>query len=356
MKRPVPARALVSVFSDAVRKVPPLSYKRFALRNLTFLSAVLVLILAFSPTPTSAITPAFSVGQHVGTVGATNVRATADGTKVGTQPAGSTGTILAGPVTVTGNSVIWYQVNFATAPSGWVGGDMLTTSNSDPAAPKSVVVGTGTAQTMVLDEFGTIELGWTGAESYQFSESTNQGLTFSAPSSLPMKTQVPAPPTGPAIAVERNGTIDVAYACLPSDCTGHLGNQSVQMIRSTDHGTTWSAPIQISLPTRGSGFGAQEPVVAACGSGVTVAWQDDGIGANFSATNPDIILVHVINGVPGTPLNLSNSAASEGHPQIAINSQSNVFVSWVTDNNQGGGTATDSVIFTALPNCGAVQK
>ncbi len=335
MKRPVPARVVVSVFFAAV--------------------AVLFL-LALAPTSTLAITPTFSVGQLVGTDGVTNVRATADGTKVGTQPKGATGNILAGPVTVSGNSVVWYQVNFATAPSGWVGGDMLTAGTGGPAAPKSVVVGTGTAQTMVLDEFGTIELGWTGATSYQFSESTNQGLTFSAPSSLPMVPSVVPAPLGVTIASERNGAIDVVYPCLPANCPGHLGNQSVQLVRSIDHGATWSAPIQVSLPTRASGFGAQEPVIAACGAGVTVAWQDDGIGANFSGTNPDIFVVHVLNGVVGTPINLTNSSASEGHPQIAVNAQSNVFVSWVTDNNQGGGTATDSIVFAAVPNCGAVQK
>ena len=336
MKRPVPARVFVSVFF-----------------------AALLSVLAFLPSSTSAATPTFSIGQLVGTVGVTNVRAAADGAKLGTQPQGATGTILAGPVTVTGNSVIWYQVNFATAPSGWVGGDMLVAgTGGGSATPPSVVVGTGTAQTMILDEFGTIELGWTGATSYQFSESTNQGASFTTPTSLPMTAtaNVPNAPTGPAIAVERNGSIDVVYACLATDCPGHFGNQSVQLVRSTDHGATWSAPVQISLPTRPSGFGAQEPVIAACGAGVTIAWQDDGVGANFSGMNPDIILINVVNGVPGTPINLTNSQASEGHPQIAVNPQSNVFVSWVSDNNQGGGTATDSIVFAAVPNCGAVQK
>jgi hypothetical protein len=333
MKRLVPARVVVSVLFAAV-----------------------FFILALAPISTFATTPTFPIGDHVGTTGVTNVRATADGTKVGTQAKGATGTVLAGPVTVAGNSVIWYQVNFATAPSGWVGGDMLTDGTSGAAAPKSVVVGTGTGQTMVLDEFGTIELGWTGATAYQFSESTNQGLTFSAPSSLPMVPSFVPAPLGVTIASERNGAIDVVYPCLPADCPGHLGNQSVQLVRSVDHGATWSAPIQVSLPTHGSGFGAQEPVIAACGAGVTIAWQDDGVGANFSGMNPDIIVVNVLNGVVGTPINLTNSVASEGHPQIAVNAQSNVFVSWVTDNNQGGGTATDSIVFAAVPNCAAVQK
>lgn len=345
MKRPVPARVVVSVF---------------------FAALAALCILAFSPNSTSAA-PAFTSGETVSTVGVVNVRATADGTKLGTQPQGATGTIAAGPVTVTGNAVTWYQVNFGTAPSGWVGGDMLVAGSaaSGPVNPKSVVVGNGTAQTMVLDEFGNIEIGFisddaTASPTYSFTESTNQGLTFSTPSLLPMapKVQVPDAPTGPVIAAERNGAIDVVYACLPTDCPpGHFHLQAVEMIRSTDHGATWSAPIQISLPTRPSGFGAQEPVVAACGEGVTIAWQDDGIGANYAQTNPDIILVNVVNGTPGSPINLTNSGASEGHPQIAVNAQSNVFVSWVTNNeNTSTSTPFNSIVFATVPNCGAVQK
>jgi hypothetical protein len=337
MKRPVPARVVVSVF---------------------FAVSTLLSVLALSPASTSAITPTFTVGQQVATTGTTNVRATADGTLVGTQPKDTTGSILAGPVTVPGNSVTWYQVNFLSGPSGWVGGDMLI----GVSTPKSIIVGTGTAQAMVLDEFGNIEVGFTSSLNsnnnpvYAFSESTNQGFTFSMPSILPMLPfQVPAP-LGPTVASERNGAIDIVYTCLPSACPGHLGNPSVQMVRSIDHGVTWSDPVQISLPTHGSGSGAAEPVVAACGAGITIAWQDDGVGANFSNLNPDIIVVQVLNGVPGTPLNVTNSIASEGHPQIAVNAQGTVYLTWVSDNNQGGGIFTDSVMFAAVPNCAAVAK
>jgi hypothetical protein len=307
---------------------------------------------AFAALPQQAV---FTAGEEVATDGVTNVRAIADGALLGMQKKGSLGKIVSGPTLISGNSVTWYQVNFSTAPSGWVGGDMLVAASTNPIS-QTVVLGTGTDQTMILDEFGNIDVAWNGINNtYQFTASFNHGLSWTTPTSLPMSPAVPMSPLGPTMAAEANGAIDVAFPCLPSQCPGNLGNPSMQLIRSINNGATWSNPVQISLPVHGSGSGAAEPVMAACGAGVTIAWQDDGVGSNFGNLNPDIILVHVIGGVPSTPVNLSNTTGSEGHPQIAVNAQSNVFVTWVTDNNQGGGLATDSIVFASLPNCGVAK-
>src|SRR5262249_37285242 len=116
MKRLVPARVYVSVF---------------------FAAAVAFFALAFAPNSVFAITPSFTAGQKVATIGNANIRATADGTLVGTQPKGAAGLIAAGPVTVSGNAVTWYQVTFGAGASGWVGADMLTAAT---AAPKAAVI------------------------------------------------------------------------------------------------------------------------------------------------------------------------------------------------------------------------
>ena len=318
-----------------------------------------ILAFAFSASSTLATTLPLQIGQQTATTGATNVRATADGTLVGTQARYSVGSVAAGPVTVSGNSVTWYKVVFITGPSGWVGADMLI---DGLPLPKSVVVGEGQDQNMILDELGNIEMAFTSSfdsnhnPTFSFSESTNQGLSFSMPAVLPMKTffQVAAP-NGPQIAAERNGAIDIVYMCGPDQCSAGGGNPSVQMIRSIDHGATWSAPIQISVPPHPSESGAGSPVIAACGAGVTIAWTDDGIGSNRFKINSDIFVMQVLNGVPGTPINVTDTPGQEFEPQILINPQGTVYLSWVGNNGDDAPTIVNTVTFASIPNCAGVQ-
>ena len=74
------------------------------------------------------------IGSRVQTVGQVNVRATAGGTLVGTQPNGALGTVTAGPQTA--NAFPWWSVKFDSGPSGWVGADVLELA-SGPQIPQS---------------------------------------------------------------------------------------------------------------------------------------------------------------------------------------------------------------------------
>jgi hypothetical protein len=322
-----------------------------------------IVLLALSDKAAFAATQIIPVGQEVFTTGTTNVRATADGILLGTQPRFSVGSITAGPASVSGNSVTWYKVTFNVGVSGWVGADMLI--NGLPR-PKSADIGVGRNQNMILDELGNIEVAFaSGLDSnsnaiYSFAESTNQGLTFTKPIVLPMATRIELKASeGPQVAAERNGAIDIVYTCLSSVCHFDIGNPGVALIRSIDHGATWSAPIQISVPPHPSELGAGDPVIATCGAGVTVAWLDDGVGSNKSQLNDDLFVVQVLNGVPGPPINVTFSTGGEKQPQIVVNPQGTVYLSWVSNPDDVGGSAGTSfgpIKFVAIPNCAAVQQ
>jgi hypothetical protein len=230
-----------------------------------------------------------------------------------------------------------------------------------PPAPAQAVppvtLGGGTDQTLLVDEFGDLNVTWYGTNhAFMFTRSTDQGMTWSAPVTLPAVPATSMSAFGPSVAIEFNGTIDALYLCGGTTCPGNVVDQSLQLIRSADNGATWSNPVDVSLPFISGGFGAQEPAMAACGAGVAVAWQDDGVGSTSSANlNPDIMFEYIVGGVPQKPSNLSSTPeATENHPQIAVNPQGTVFVTWVTGPNAVNGSGgPPSIVFSAIPDCGA---
>jgi hypothetical protein len=69
--------------------------------------------------------------------------------------------------------------------------------------------------------------------------------------------------------------------------------------------------------------------------------------------------VNVVNGVPGAPINVTFTPGSEHQPEIAVNSQGTVYLSWVGDPNDAAssdGNVIGPIKFASLPNCAAVQQ
>jgi hypothetical protein len=352
----------------------PIPARAFARLSEVLTAAIAIATLTFvglavpAPSLSAATPPPLTVGQVVCTTNKTNVRSTADGTLIGTQPRFAIGAITAGPVFVSGDSVFWVKVVFNSGPSGWVGADMLI--NGIPT-PKNVNVGSGFGQSVILDEIGNIEVGFTSKggpnvvnPTYSFSESTNQGLSFSTPTVLPAlhftSFSVVPPSTNPQIAAERGGAIDIVYECPETACPQGNRVPDIELIRSIDHGVTWSAPVQINMPpsfdSQGpTGGAASSPVIAACGSGVTVAWIDAGVGTKFVGPySPDLFTVQVLNGVPGAPINVSfGNLGDKTFPQILINPQGTVYLSWSGENAD---QTAENVFFASIPNCAAVAQ
>ena len=88
-----------------------------------------VFVWAFLLVGVSIANAQFVVGDRVQTTAILNVRSSAGGTLLGSQPVGSLGTIVGGPVftgvsTSSPNST-WWNVNYDISPDGWSIGDYL---------------------------------------------------------------------------------------------------------------------------------------------------------------------------------------------------------------------------------------
>jgi hypothetical protein len=240
-----------------------------------------------------------------------------------------------------------------------------------PGVTGPIVVGTGTDQALLLDEFGNLTVTWYGSlattpvNTILISRSQNYGASWSNAATLPFEGSASGDaPAGPNIAIEQNGAIDAVTLCEGGNgnvvCPG--GNNidpSLQLIRSVDGGQTWSPSVDISLPPITEGYGADEPVVMPCGGGIVVAWQDDGFDGVDEHGSAEIMLRYIAGGIPGKAIDVTANeirpaltTVSNGHPQLAVNAQGTVFVTWVYDN---GGDAPWSIMFAEVPNCGVVQ-
>jgi hypothetical protein len=91
----------------------------------------------------AALVTPIAIGQQVITVNAVNVRQTAAGTLLGSQPAGAVATVISGPTsgTLGGTAYVWWGLNFTTGVDGWVASDNLAVSGSSvPPPPSSSVL------------------------------------------------------------------------------------------------------------------------------------------------------------------------------------------------------------------------
>ncbi len=89
------------------------------------------------PPPTQIVPPTrFTTGSRIQTNATVNVRSTAAGTSLGTQPSGATGTVTGGPTyaSLSGTNYWWWGINFDTSFDGWVADDFLN-PYTDPAPP-----------------------------------------------------------------------------------------------------------------------------------------------------------------------------------------------------------------------------
>jgi hypothetical protein len=263
-------------------------------------TVLLVATVVFFSTTATATIPTFAVGQKVETNGGTNVRATADGTLLGTQQKGAVGTVAAGPVIVSGSQVTWYKVAFSISPSGWVGGDMLL------ALPASFPVGQGVVTNGITNVRATADGVLIGTQ-----QKGAVGTITAGPVTVPgnqvtwYKVGFAISPSGwvggdmlvafsvphqtlgaglrPVIVADGRGVVDVAW----ENSNGGMG----QFRRSVDGGATFGPRVPMTNPVL-AGTGLQLGVDAQ--GAPSILWQQ---GNMFQ---PTTVVAHSVNGATWT--------------------------------------------------------
>lgn len=92
---------------------------------------------------------------------------------------------------------------------------------------------------MAIDDAGVIHVTWVRPNlSVQYARSTDGGTTFSAPFEIaPIPS--PAPPTRVAALAARNGNVWIVWDTNFDDANGNCGTSVIRQRRSTDRGANW---------------------------------------------------------------------------------------------------------------------
>ncbi len=169
-----------------------------------------------------------------------------------------------------------------------------------------------------MDAGGNINVVWAHSPDISFtdiffSRSTDGGATFSTPKNLSNNT---GDSSGPQIAVDVSGNISVVWADTTSP------NADIFFSRSTDGGTTFSTPKDLSNNTGGIfSFALLFPQIAVDASGnINVVWANNTLTIFFSRSTDG-------GATFSTPKNLSNAGGSF-QPHIAVDGSGKINVVW----------------------------
>ncbi len=184
----------------------------------------------------------------------------------------------------------------------------------------------------------------TGNAEVWFRASINSGGSFGSPVNLSGETR---DSTEPQIAVSGTNV----YVTWQNEVSGPSGSIDIFFRASSNGGATWSPAIASAATNLSNDKSSTEPVIAAVGSNVYVAWRDTNIGKN------DIFFRASSNGgsswVPAlgsAPVNLSQNPSSPTTTSFQgkiLATGSNVYVLWTKDT-----PTTDDIFFTASTNNG----
>ena len=245
------------------------------------------------------------------------------------------GTSFATPINISNNIGNSFNPQIATSGNNvyvtWQGGTpdnndiFFAVSNNNGvsfATPINISNNTGFSQLPQIATSGNnVYVTWVddtpGNFVILFAVSNNNGTTFTTPINISNN-------TGDSFNPQIATTGSNVYVTWVDDTPG---NNDIFFAASSDNGTSFATPINISNNT-GSSLNSQ---IATSGSNVYVTWEDSFPG-NFDI----FFAVSNNNGTSfGAPINLSNNTGTSFLPQIA-SVGNNVYVTW-TDDTPGNG-------------------
>ena len=194
---------------------------------------------------------------------------------------------------------------------------------------------------IATDPAGNVDVAWIGTGGPEFVRSTNAGLTFSAPLTIPSNMQDTADGNGIQMGVDGNGNINLLWHRELTE-TGSIPNSFFS--RSTDGGMTFSPEIN-------PGGATSAQLVVAPGGNISIIW--------FDETTSNLLAVSSSDGV-----NFSNPTTiwtAVGNPMdliVETGPQGQLYLFWtqvVTMTNCSilSSSSTDGATFTPAVNISA---
>src|SRR5229473_2662472 len=171
---------------------------------------------------------------------------------------------------------------------------------------------------LALDLLGNIDVVWANDSPGNFdifiSRSTDGGVNFSGPKNISRSSTFSS---NPFIAVDAGGNINLVWADInPADL-----NTDIFFARSSDGGATFSTAQNVS---HSSGFSSNPWLTVDAGANINVSWEDNTPG------NRDIFFARSTDSGTTfpTPVNLSADSGLSLAAQIAADKNGNINVAW----------------------------
>jgi uncharacterized repeat protein (TIGR01451 family) len=196
-----------------------------------------------------------------------------------------------------------FEILFSKSTDGGTTWSTANISNNAGSSgePSITTDGTNLYVTWQDNTFGNVEI--------LFSKSTDGGTTWSSPANISNNGGFSFEPS-----ITADGTN--LYVTWYDDSSG---NSEILFSKSTDGGTTWSSPVNISNNARFS----ERPSITADGTNLYVTWHDGSFGF------PEILFSKSTDGGAtwSSPVNISNNGGFSEFPSITTVG-TNLYVTW----------------------------